>query len=402
MLTFIIVRMGFNALRHHKTRTLLTLLGIVIGIAGIITINAVGKGAQKRAREQFLTYGTKSLALHRGNWLFPSQKIPKLLTLSDIEMIKSQCPGVSHISPATYTQGKVSISFLEEKMQTNITGGNEFTHLIDERKLAQGAFFTQEHVQRKENVAVIDSTLVPLFFKQENPIGKIIRIQKTPFIVTGVLAPKTCKGKWDDLGPEPIIIPYTTHMKYFDSKINSIIMNTYYDHQIESVIRQVEKIFRAAHMLEPSEPNDFIIFNTQSFAQEAEKASKSVGLFAFIAALIALVVGGIGVMNVMLIAVKERTKEIGIKMALGATMNIIRLQFLFESVVICMTGGSLGVLVGIALSYGLNYFLGILTVTESGPVIISFLASTLIGLVFGFYPAEQAARLQPVKALTDF
>ena len=179
-------------------------------------------------------------------------------------------------------------------------------------------------------------------------------------------------------------------------------MSTYTEEQVPEAVRKLEKIFRASHHLEANESNDFMIQDMQTFAAAAEEASKSVGLFALIAALIALIVGGIGVMNIMLVAVKERTKEIGIKVALGATRNIIRTQFLLEAIAICMLGGVVGVVSGIGISVALDRIFHITAIIEPLPIIAAFLFTALIGLVFGFYPAESAARMRPVEALAEY
>ncbi len=394
-------RMAFRAIRHHVVRSLLTLLGIVIGIAGIITISAVGKGTQKKARDQYLTYGSKAIDVSAGNWMTFVKKKPKPLTLDDMHNIMTQCPSVRCISPSI-SRYEFEIEYQGNTTSARIMGTNEQLLKISERQVQQGIFFTQYHVEYKENVVVLSPEATETLFKKQNPCGEIIRIDKIPFKVIGVLAKQKVKGKWDGLGRPSIYIPFSTHQKCFNSELNALSLCTYTNEQINEVTRQLEKIFRAAHVLEEGEPNDFMIFNLQAFAVAAEEASKSVGLFALLAALIALLVGGIGVMNIMLVAVKERTKEIGVKAALGAPMNFIRMQFLIEATVICIFGGIIGVICGIGASLILDRWMGILTILEITPILISFSCTILIGLIFGFYPAERAARLDPVQALTDY
>lgn len=401
MMTHMLMRMAFRAICHHVIRSLLTLLGIVIGIAGIIAISAIGKGAQQKAREQFLAYGAKTVSISSGNWMSPTKKKPKQLTLDDVNAIKSQCPAVQYISPECY-KPHASVEYEGNETSADIVGCAPSKLLITEREIGMGQSFTQQHLDRKENVAILPPALADLFFKQKDCIGSIIRINKVPFTVVGVLAPPKVKGKWDGLGLSRIFIPFTTHQKYYGKWINQIDMSTYAHEDVPEVVRQVEKIFRAAHQLEDGESNDFMVWDMQTFAQAAEEASKSVGLFAIIAAFIALLVGGIGVMNIMLVAVQERTKEIGIKGALGATMNIIRMQFLFEAVAICMVGGILGIIFGVGASFVLDHWLGIPAIIELMPVVLAFFFTALIGLGFGFYPAERAARMSPVKALIEY
>lgn len=396
-----LMRMAFRAICHHAVRSLLTLLGIVIGIAGIIAISAVGKGAQEKARAQFLTYGAKSIDLRAGNWMTPSKKPFKLLQLDDIAMIAAQCPAVQHASPF-FSQYQVALAYEGNESCAVIEGTNEHFLKITQEKLQQGFYFTQQHVERRENVVVLSPKIAEFFFKLSNPVGRVIRLHKIPFTVVGVLAPRKVKGRWEGMGLPSVFIPFSTHQKLFRRRILKIAISTYTEEQVAETTRRLEKIFRAAHFLEENEPNDFEVWDTQTLAKAAEKASKSVGLFSLIAAIIALLVGGIGVMNIMLVAVKERTKEIGIKVAIGATINTIRMQFLAEAVMICMLGGIIGSIFGVAASFVLNKWFAVPVIVEFVPIIGSFFVTVLIGLVFGFYPAEWAARLKPVDALTEY
>lgn len=394
------MRMAFRAVCHHTIRSLLTLLGIVIGIAGIIAIVALGKGAQKRAREQHLAYGSKSIDLQAGNRMSSTKKPPKPLTLDDIEIINAQCPSIQYVSPGAYC-GHIPVEYEGNTSSANIVGTNENDILISEKKMYSGVYLSQQHVTRKENVVVLSPETAEFFFKLQDPCGATIRINRIPFTVIGVIAPPKIKGKWEGIGLPEVFIPFSTHQKYFGRFIWAISMSTYTNEQVPEAVRQLEKIFRAAHHLEDGEPNDFMIWDRQTFAAAAEQAAKSVGLFAIIAALIALLVGGIGVMNIMLVAVQERTKEIGIKVALGATMNMIRMQFLFEAIAICMVGGLIGVMFGISASVILDRIFNVPAIIEPLPAFVAFLFTALVGLLFGFYPAEMAARLRPVEALSE-
>lgn len=393
--------MAFRAMCHHAMRSLLTLLGIVIGITGIIAVSAIGKGAQQKARDQWLAYGTKSVSISTGNFMSPTQKPPKPLTIDDLEVITSQCPSVQYISPSFETS-QISVEYDGEKTSAKIEGGNEQTLMIGERGMQRGIYFTKQHVDRRENVAVLSPEMAEFFFKQRSPLDAVILINKIPFIVIGVVAPLKAKGKWEGIGLPRIYMPYTCFQKYFGKDFGQIEMSTYTAEQVPELVRQLEKIFRSAHVLEEGAPNDFMIWDIQTFASAAEEASKSVGLFALIAAIIALLVGGIGVMNIMLVAVQERTKEIGIKAALGATRSVIRTQFLIEAVAICIIGGILGVLLGIGASLVLKHLFGMLAIIELTPILVSLFFTAFIGLVFGLYPAEKAARLKPVEALTEY
>lgn len=400
--------MALRAIRHHAIRSLLTLLGIVIGIAGIIAITAIGKGAQQKAREQFLAYGSKTVAIGCGNWMSATKRDPKPFVLADMKAISAQCPRIRYISPEQ-TAHAIDIEYGGNTTKVEVVSGYQTLFAIKEYEAMAGIVFNEHHVERRENVVVLKADVAQALFGSTNPLGRVIRIgtgvdSKTdfkPFVVIGVLAPPKKKGKWEGLGISDVFIPFTTHQKYYGNRLRSFIMSTYTDQDVAEVTRQLEKIFRAAHRLEEGDSNDFMIWDFQEFAAEAEKAAQSVGLFALIAALIALLVGGIGVMNIMLVAVQERTKEIGIKMALGATMRVIRIQFLLEAVMICMIGGLLGVMGGIAATVIVEKCFAIPVILELAPIVVASSFTILVGLLFGFYPAERAARLKPVEALAD-
>lgn len=396
-----LLRMAFRAICHHTVRSLLTLIGIVIGIAGIITISAIGKGAQKKARDQFLAYGSKTINISTYNWMTPSKKDPKPFSLDYLSVITSLCPAVQYISPEIY-QNRVSIEYEGKESTGELMGTNEHGLQIYGRTMHSGIYFNQQHIAQKDNVLVLTPEMAELFFKLRNPLGQVIRVNRIPFTVIGILDPPKVKGRFDGLRPPPALVPFTSLQKSFGTKIYDLVLSTHTDEQVAQVTRQLEKTLRASHALQDGETNDFMIRDNQTFAAAAEEASKSVGLFSLIAAIIALLVGGIGVMNIMLVAVQERTKEIGIKAALGATMNFIRTQFLIEAVIICMVGGVLGIVFGVAAAYILNHWFGIKAIIDLTPIIVSFLCTVLIGIVFGFYPAEMAARLNPVEALTEY
>lgn len=400
----LVICMALRAIGHHKGRSLLTVLGIVIGISGIIATMSIGAGAQKKARDQILSYGERSIDIHFGNWAAHNKtKQPVPLTLRDVEVIKMQCPKIEHITPIIQRYNGFQIEYEGNKFESIVTGIRPSGFHIKSETIAFGNFFTQEHDSLKENVAVLNKEAADALFKWEYPVGKIIRVGIIPFKVVGVLAAPKAARRWD-IGRLQITIPFTTAQKYLSNsmfRVDAISFSTYDERDNEEVTRQVTRILRAAHHLNENDPNDFMIWDTQGMADAAEGGSKIIALFALIAASIALLVGGIGVMNIMLVAVQERTKEIGIKMALGAPSKTILRQFLFESVVLCMVGGILGVGIGVGISYGLAHFSSLPAILELLPILVGFLITIFIGLFFGYYPARRASMLDPVQALTE-
>ncbi len=398
----LVIRMAMRAIGHHTGRSLLTVLGIVIGIAGIIATTAIGSGAQKKARDQILSYGERSIDVWSGNWAAHNKIKPDVpLTIQDADIIALQCKKIEYISPLLRSHN--IIEFQGNKFEADIAGVRESSFSINDEKINIGSFFTHEHDLFKENVVVINKEASDALFKWQSPIGQVVRVGKIPFKVIGVLMPPKVPRRWD-IGKLKVIMPFLTMQKYFSyssTTIHGISFSTYREQDNEIVKRQVTRILRASHRLEDSDPNDFMVWDTQGMADAAESGSKIIGLFALIAASIALLVGGIGVMNIMLVAVQERTKEIGIKMALGAPSKTILRQFLLESVVLCMVGGVLGVGSGVGVAYALEHFSSLPAIIETTPIVLGFFITIFIGLFFGYYPARRASLLDPVQALTE-
>lgn len=398
------IRMALRALRHHKGRSLLTILGIVIGIAGIIAIMAIGSGSQKKARDQILAFGSKSIGISVGNWAAKNvTKSPIPFNMSDIEALLAQCDKIQFISPAM-GDSNIEVMYEGTKFSADINGINERGIDLSDLVLSEGIFFNQQHLDRKENVVVIDAETRKTIFKPwDSPLGKTIRLKNIPFTVIGVLKPPKMKGRWD-LGKLELYVPFTTGQKFFSYNPNNfyrIKLCAFDERDNDELKRQVTKILRALHKLDEGTPDDFMFWDVQVMAEAAEAGAKIIALFALIAASIALLVGGIGVMNIMLVAVKERTKEIGIKLALGALGPVILRQFLIESVVLCGVGGVLGVGLGVSISWLLGRFTKLPAIIEITPILVALIITVLIGIFFGYYPARKASLLDPVEALMD-
>lgn len=398
------ILMALRALRHNKGRSFLTILGIVIGIAGIISIMAIGSGSQKKARDQILAYGSKSIGVWVGNWAAKNAtKQPIVFKMNVIDALLAQCDKIRYITPVMGVDN-CEVAYAGATYSTKLIGTNDQNVFIDDLVLAEGTYTNEQHGIRKENVVVIDDESRKTLFKPwESPIGKTIRIKKIPFTVIGVLQAPKIKGKWDS-GKLRMYAPFSTCQKLFSynpTEFYSINLCAFDERDNDEVKRQIKKILRALHKLDEDDPDDFTIMDTQMMAEAAEAGAKIIALFALIAASIALLVGGIGVMNIMLVAVSERTKEIGIKLALGAKDSIILRQFLIEAVALCSVGGTIGVALGVTISWLLGKFTQLPAIIEFMPIVIAFLITVLIGLFFGYYPARKASRLDPVEALQE-
>ena len=246
MMVHMLVRMAFRAIRHHVIRSLLTLLGIVIGIAGIIAISAIGKGAEKKARDQWLAHGSKCVEIGGHNWMSTTTKPPKPLVLDDMDAILVQCPGVRYISP-DQSAGEIALEYQGNKKTAHVVGGNHTLCFIEEYELEAGTFFSLEQVNRCENVVVLKADLAEALFGRSDPVGATIRIKQIPFMVVGVLAPPKIKRKFEGIGHSTAFIPFTTHQKYFGRRLYGFKMGTHTEEAVPEVARQLEKIFRAAH-----------------------------------------------------------------------------------------------------------------------------------------------------------
>jgi putative ABC transport system permease protein len=328
-------------------------------------------------------------------------KQPIPFRMSDIDALKSQSDKIQYISP---TMGQeIEVEYEGSKFSAFVEGSNEQAFDIYDLKLAEGIFFNKQHLDRKENVVVIDDKAANAIFKFESPRGKIIRLGKIPFTIIGVLKPKKTKGRWDIPEKFTVFVPFTTGQKFTDnpSEFYNIAICPFDEKDIEETKRQVKRILRSLHKLNEDDPDDFMIRDLQMMAEAAEEGAGIIALFALIAASIALLVGGIGVMNIMLVAVQERTKEIGIKLAIGALRRVILRQFLIESIILCSIGGFIGVFLGVSVSWLLSIFTELPAIIEITPIFISFIITVLIGLFFGYYPARKASLTNPVDALLE-
>ena len=400
---WMILKISLKALKRNKFRSFLTMLGIIIGVGAVIAMVSIGQGAQRQIQEEFSAMGTNTVWIRAGSsrsWGIRSGSgTLNTLTADDFEAIERECPTVQAVSPSASTMAQTV--FGNQNWNTRIEGYNHDFRLIRNWPVVQGSFFEESHVKAAARVAVLGETVVDELFSGGDPIGQTIRIKNLPFQVLGVLRGKG-SNSWGRDQDDTIIVPYTTVQKKFQGGVlyvQSGLASAVSARASFAAQEQIRALLRQRHRLGPFQEDDFTIRNLGEFA-EAREATIGVmtGLLATIAA-ISLLVGGIGIMNIMLVAVSERTREIGIRMAIGARPGHVRVQFLSESVVLCLCGGLLGLATGVGVSLAIAQFLGWPTLVSPNSIVISLLFSAGIGIFFGYYPAHKAAGLDPIEAL---
>lgn len=408
MNALLLVSTALKSLNHHKGRSLLTMLGIIIGIASIIAILAIGNGAAKKAKRQILAQGRNYIFIHAGNWLAggkvtsKKEKKIKQFVLDDVIALKSLIPSVNKASP--YLQSQHRISYQNAVIMSNIKGGNEQLLTIMDRKLKHGNYFNHYHVQKGSRVIVLGAKAAKELFKLTDPIGKTVQILNHSFTVIGVLNSIEDGHEYQDPNID-VFIPFTTLRRQIQrsrsTQFGAIVISGRSHDEMPTTVKQIKKVLRTRHRLETGEPNDFFIYDQGSMMKAAQAASGVLNLLLMIIAAISLLVGGIGVMNIMLVSVTERTREIGIRMALGAPDHVILQQFLIEALIICCIGGLFGIIIGLIIPQGARLCTGWEVDITASSILTSCFAVIAIGIIFGYYPARKASQLSPVQALSE-
>lgn len=393
--------MAWASLIANKMRSILTMLGIIIGVAAVIALVSIGNGVKQDIQNSISSLGSNLLMVMPGAprtpGVRPSQGSMKSLKVSDYQAI-SKLDGVKAASP--YTANSYVTIYQSKNWTTTVSGvssnfqdGNNWT-------MAEGRFISSKNVENRERVAVVGQTVVKNLFAGEDPVGKEIRVKNIPFRVIGVLNSKgngTMGNDQDDV----IFIPYTTAMERVEGVdyLRMVYVVASDDNGIDRLQSDIENLLRVRHSIKDTNLDDFNIQNMKSIMETMEQTTGTLTLFLGAVAAISLVVGGIGIMNIMLVSVTERTREIGIRKALGATYFVIVTQFLIEAVVISLMGGLIGIALGIGASKLIGLASGMSTVISVPTIVLSFAFSMAIGLVFGIYPARKAAKLNPIDAL---
>ena len=393
--------MAWASLIANKLRSLLTMLGIIIGVAAVIALVSIGNGVKQDIENSMSSLGSNLLVVLPGAPRTPgarsSQGSMKSLKISDYEAI-AKLEGVKAASPMT--NGSYVVIYQNKNWTTSVAGVNANFQDVNNWTMTSGRFFSDKNVQNRERVAVVGQTVVKNLFADEDPVGKEIRVKNIPFRVIGVLKSKG-NGTMGNDQDDTVLIPYTTSMERVEGidYLRRVYVVAKDDEGIDRLQADIENLLRVRHNIKDTNLDDFNIQNMKSIMETVAQTTGTFTLFLGAVAAISLVVGGIGIMNIMLVSVTERTREIGVRKALGATYSVIVTQFLIEAVVISLIGGFIGIAFGIGASKVIGMVSGMSTIVSVPTIIMSFAFSMAIGLIFGIYPARKAAKLNPIDAL---
>lgn len=393
--------MAWASLIANKLRSLLTMLGIIIGVAAVIALVSIGNGVKQDIENSISSLGSNLLVVLPGAPRTPgarsSQGFMKSLKISDYEA-NAKLEGVKAASPMT--NGSYVVIYQNKNWTTSVAGVNSNFQDVNNWTMTSGRFFSDKNVQNRERVAVVGQTVVKNLFADEDPVGKEIRVKNIPFRVIGVLKSKG-NGTMGNDQDDTVLIPYTTSMERVEGidYLRRVYVVAKDDGGIDRLQADIENLLRVRHNIKDTNLDDFNIQNMKSIMETVAQTTGTFTLFLGAVAAISLVVGGIGIMNIMLVSVTERTREIGVRKALGATYSVIVTQFLIEAVVISLMGGFIGIAFGIGASKVIGMVSGMSTIVSVPTIIMSFAFSMAIGLIFGIYPARKAAKLNPIDAL---
>jgi len=402
MLKFLtILKVGLKAIARNKMRSALTALGIIIGVACVIAMVGVGKGSQAAIQAQINALGTNFLMVFPGVATQSGARIftgESTLTEDDVAAVKAEAPSVAYVSPMSRSAGQIVYGNLN--WGTQVVGVGVEWPFIRSWNLSQGAFFGDSEIRSASKVAVLGSTVATSLFGDQNPVGATIRIKKFPFRVIGVLETKGGSTQGQDQD-DTVVAPYTTvmHLLKGKNKIDMFLASAVSQEAVEQAQTEIEALLRQRHRLQPGQDSDFMIRSQQEIAQTANETSRTLSILLASAASISLLVGGIGIMNIMLVSVTERTREIGIRMAIGAKGKDILTQFLIEALTLSIAGGVIGIVLGVGASRVLAWKAHWNIALPPESILLAFGFSAAIGVFFGFYPARKASRLDPIEAL---
>jgi putative ABC transport system permease protein len=399
-----IIRIAFRALVRNKMRAALTMLGIIIGVSAVIAMVSIGQGAQASVQAQIEGIGTNLLFVSAGSQNQGGVRSgtgdsgTNTLTVEDLDAVRREVPSVSMVTPAVNTRSQ--LIFGNQNWNTQLQGVSEQYPEIRKWTIQSGGFFTDADVRTAARVIVVGQTIADNLFAGVDPVGQTVRVKDLPFRVVGVMARKgqDAQGRDQD---DTAFAPYTTVQKKVLGSprvqvayVSAISQDATYTAQM-----QIGELLRQRHKLGARDADDFTVRNMTDIAEAANETNSIMTILLASIASVSLLVGGIGIMNIMLVSVTERTREIGIRMAIGARSSAVRTQFLIESVVLSLTGGVAGIVLGLAVSLAIPALLGWPTLVSTTAIIGSVVFSAAVGIFFGYYPARKAAALDPIDAL---
>ncbi|MGA2604718.1 MAG: ABC transporter permease [Verrucomicrobiia bacterium] len=396
------LRMALRALRRNKLRSTLTALGIIIGVGAVIAMVGIGNGAKSQVESQIASLGQNVVLVFAGNWSSSGVRSgwggAGTMTVDDALAIAREVPGVINVSPEVRDHQQILAE--GQNWYTTILGEGPDYLDIRQWPLQDGAMFTDQDVRGTAKVCIIGKTIVTQLFPDENPVGRTLRIRDIPFKVLGVLVAKGFNLFGQDQD-DVVIIPYTSEMKRVSKRTNlgSINVQSASPEFSDSVQKSIAELLRQRHRLGAGRDDDFTIRGQQEIADAATATTRVMTVLLGAIASVSLIVGGIGIMNIMLVSVTERTREIGIRMAVGAHGRDILLQFLIEAITLSSLGGVIGIAMGIGSAKLLSAIAGWPTLVSVSSVVLAFLFSAAVGVFFGFYPARKASNLDPIDAL---
>jgi putative ABC transport system permease protein len=397
------VSMAVKALRRNLMRTGLTALGMIIGVAAVIVMVSLGSGARSTIESQIKSVGSNIVMVSAGAGFGPvrgGQGATTTLRPEDARAIRAEVPGIRYLSPGLNTRTQVISP--GANWNTQVQGTSEELTLIRSWPLQFGSFFTAQDVERSAKVAVLGSVARDqLFGPDADPTGATIRIKNQPFKVVGVLASKGQSAMPGQDQDDTVIVPYTTVQKKLQGveHISNITISAEDGVPLPEMTEQIAALLRSRHRIQPGEEDDFSVRTLEEFATMLTSTTTTMTYLLASIAAVSLLVGGIGIMNIMLVSVTERTREIGLRLSVGARDVDVLLQFLVEAIVLSLAGGAVGVALGFAASRAVSSLLNWSAVVTTGAVLMSFGCAAAVGIFFGFYPARKAAALDPIDAL---